>query len=221
MFPFVIFYLHIISMLAFLNEAIKAWNIWTLDRVVFLTTNATIVSVYCNQLHVSPSKFANALVGSSMCVLFLCDLEGWLLWPDTLLRSELFLDRGVSIKGCNSSLNLDLNSKYRFSNRSRSPKWFLSSDNSSSFCAVPYLSKMIVIMKTHLYIIYFTITWFDEYLHSCKSWFGTSRLPEELCTSCGLHAVSCESTAVVVHKAQCPGRRMLNVGDFVKSRWWS
>ena len=46
---------------------------------MLLTTNVSNVSLYCNQLHVSPSNVGNAMVGSLMCVLLVCDLGELLL----------------------------------------------------------------------------------------------------------------------------------------------
>jgi len=72
---------------------------------VLLTINASNVSLYYNQLHVSPSNVGNAMVGNLICELT-CDLKELLVFPDKLLRGEMCLHGDESITGCKSSLNL-------------------------------------------------------------------------------------------------------------------
>ena len=100
------------------------------------TINASNVSLKCNQLRVSPSKVGSAMVGSLMCVLLECERGDRLLCPDRLVWGKLWLDEYGLTTGCRSSLNFVLTSKYWSSNCCLSTEWFVSSDNSSSLCAV-------------------------------------------------------------------------------------
>ena len=77
----------------------------TFDKAVLLKINASNLSLYSNQLHVSPSNFDNAMVGN-----FICDLKVLLVFLEKLLCDEMCLDGGCSTTGYKSSLQFALNS---------------------------------------------------------------------------------------------------------------